>query len=122
MRVNFESIPGFNKDERHSYIYVQAGDFLSFRKFFAGIQIMLGAPRPKSGSLMNDEVQLVTPSGEVYCAICITGDHEAWRKVVETYSKSVGVKTACVQDQDLAISDGERVSLSLCRLESSHGR
>lgn len=122
MVTSIESIPGVKTDERRSYIYVPCDDFRSFRKFFAGIEIVLGAPRPKSGSLMNCEVQLVLPSSEKFCAICMTGDQQAWRKVVEVYCSSVGIPTAVAKDEELAISDGRQIPLNQCAIESSHGR
>jgi hypothetical protein len=119
--IDIESIPGFKLEKRRSYVYVQCDDHCSFRRLFAEIQIVLDAPLPKSGAMMNKEKQLLTPVGEVYCAISLSGDQEAWRNVVQVYCCSRQIKTAHVLGRDLVISNGERVQLDFCTLTSSHG-
>jgi hypothetical protein len=121
MTIDVEAVPGVKIESRRSYIYVRCGRFSTFRRFFESIKIVLGAPQPKSGSMMNAEVELITPTGDTYCAISLVGDQPAWRKVVIAYCASVDVATAQIEARDLVLDSGERIPLELCTLASSHG-
>lgn len=119
--LNIESIPGVVQDANRSFFYILCPDFIQFRKIFREFKLPKEVPIPKSGGAMNDEKQVITKTGETYCLIQITGDHAGWKKALEEFCSLKGIQSAVVENRNLQVSDGRKISLAECTLKSSHG-
>lgn len=74
-------------------------------------------PLLKSGGASERGCTIWLPDGTRFHAMAYHGDLEGWRKQIAQGAQELGVLTATISGDMLAISDGREIGLSECKVE-----
>jgi hypothetical protein len=110
-------LPGTVDVEGREFIYVEAPIGGTFSRLVQDILASCpGAPLPQAGGVLEEKARLVLPDKTSLLAISYKGDLASWRNKIAGYCKERGRKWAIIKNQNLAVSDGTEVPVSVCEV------
>lgn len=116
-------IPGTQPDSQSEFIYIEArpGETaLTHRRavakaYRAALKAGIGI-FPQSGLMGTTRWQLELPTGEVFFALCVGGDKEAWLSALRRCATSAGRMAGRIVDwRSFVLEDGRRFPLADCK-------